>query len=616
MLTPGLGALLTARLRQGSGLLLVVFAASHLANSALGLYSLDLMEAGRAVFVAVWRAPGLGWLVLLALLLHPLLGLHKLWQRRTFAMPAIELVQLALGLVVPTLLALHVLGTGISHRLLGIEDSYAHLLALIWPEGMPRQSLLLLIVWLHGCIGLHLWLRLRAAYRRWLPAFAALGALLPTLAVLGTVAAGRELAALQIVDPSAGGRLVRLADQPWSEARAFLVGPVEEWVVRGWLGVAAVVLFGRLVRSVVARRRRVEITWDGGRVARVPPGLTLLEASRLAGVPHASVCGGRGRCSTCRVRVVDGIDTLPPAAATEARLLARIGAPADVRLACQIRPRAPLAVVRLVPVAEALARVRRPMDPEQGREREVAVLFADLRGFTRLAEQRLPYDVVFILNRFVAVAGAAIEASGGRLEKVMGDGIMALFGLEDRPEEAARRALAAARRMARGLAALNAELASELGTPLRTGIGLHAGPAIVGELGYGRSAHLTAIGDTVNVASRLEALTKELGVELVVSEDLLVRAGCRLELGEARRVELRGRAEALAVRLVPEAADLPELGSGRWPASRVAARPPPRATSTPPRRPWPPGSARTRRTAAGSGRASRRTAPGPCCAPG
>lgn len=517
------------------------------------------MEAGRAVFLAVWRAPVLGWLVLTALLVHPLLGLGRLWQRRMLAMPAVELAQLALGLAIPTLLALHVLGTGVAHRLLGLEDSYAVLVALIWPDGMVRQSLLLLLVWLHGCIGLHLWLRLRPAYPRSLPALAALATLLPTLAVLGTVAAGRELAALRAADPSAGGRLVPIEDQPWSEARAFLIGPVEGWIVAGWLALAAAVLAGRLVRGALARRGRVAITWDGGRMARVPPGLTLLEASRVAGVPHASVCGGRGRCSTCRVRVLAGLDDLPPAAAIEARLLERIGAPSDVRLACQIRPRAPLSVVRLVPPSGGAAAVLRPMDPGQGREREIAVLFADLRGFTRLAERRLPYDVVFILNRFVAVAGAAIEGAGGRLDKVMGDGIMALFGLDDEPDEAARRALAAARGVGRGLAALNAELATELGVPLRMGIGLHAGPAIVGELGYGRSAHLTAIGDTVNVASRLEALTKELGVELVVSEDLLARAGCPLDAAERRLVELRGRAEGLAVRLVPEAAGLPEL---------------------------------------------------------
>lgn len=550
--------MLVGRLRQGTGLLLFAFATTHLINHALGLHSLDLMEAGRRVFLAVWRAPLLGWAVLGALLLHPALGLARLWQRRVLRAAPIDLVQLALGLAVPTLLALHVLGTGVAHRLLGVEDSYAFLLHLLWPDGMARQSLLLLLVWLHGCIGVHLWLRLKPGYERWRTPLACAAVLLPTLALLGTVSAGRELALLRSSDPTLAGRLPPLAEQPWAAERAFLVGPVEELLVAGWLVAVAGVLLARLARTALARRRRVAVTYDGGRRVRVPAGLTLLEASRVAGVPHAAVCGGRGRCSTCRVRITAGLETLAPAEGVEARLLARIHAPGDVRLACQIRPTAGLSVTRLVPPDAATGGVLRPMDPGQGREREIAVLFADLRGFTRLAERRLPYDVVFLLNRFAAVAGAAVERAGGRVDKIMGDGIMALFGLEEEPAAAARRALEAARGMSAGLAALNRELAGELGEPLRIGIGLHAGPAIVGELGYGRSAHLTAIGDTVNVASRLEALTKELGVELVVSEDLLARAGCPLESAEPRLVELRGRRDGLAVRLVASAAALPE----------------------------------------------------------
>lgn len=555
-------AALVARLRQGSGLLLFAFAATHLLNHALGLHSLDLLEAGRRVFLALWRAPVLGWLVPAALLLHPALGLARLWQRRTLHVAPVELLQLGLGLAIPTLLALHLLGTGVAHRLLGVRDDYAYLLSLIWPDGMARQSLLVVLVWTHGCIGVHLWLRLRAGYERWSTPLACAAVLLPTLAVLGTISAGRELDRLREGDPTAGGRLVELAAQPWAEARAFLVGPVESAVVAGWLALLAVLLLARLLRAAVAGRHRVAVTFDGGRTIRVPIGLTLLEASRLFGIPHASVCGGRARCSTCRVRVTAGLAELSPPDPVEARLLERVRAPGDVRLACRIRPRAPLRVVRLVPPAGAARAVLRPMDPARGRECEIAVLFADLRGFTRLAERRLPYDVVFVLNRFVAVTGAAIERAGGRVDKVMGDGIMALFGLEEAPAEAARAALAAARGMGEALAELDRELAGELGEPLRMGIGLHLGPAIVGELGFGRSVHLTAIGDTVNVASRLEALTKEFGVELVVSEALLVAAGCPLEASERRAVALRGRSEPLLVRLVPEAASLPVPSPG------------------------------------------------------
>jgi adenylate cyclase len=288
-------------------------------------------------------------------------------------------------------------------------------------------------------------------------------------------------------------------------------------------------------------------------------GMTLLDASRAAGVPHAAVCGGRGRCSTCRVRVTRGLESQPPARAAERRVLERIGAEGDVRLACQLHPTHDLSVSTLMPAdAEALRALRR-MDPSQGSEREIAVMFADLRDFTRLSETRLPYDVVFLLNRYFTVMGAAIEAEGGHVDKFVGDGIMALFGLEKGPVEGARSALAAAAAMSEALAALNVELAHELRAPLRMGIGLHAGPTIVGELGYRRAMSLTAIGDTVNTASRLEALTKDLGAQLVVSDQLIELAGVELPGGRRAEADLRGRRATLPVRAFDDARDV-------WPA--------------------------------------------------
>ena len=184
----------------------------------------------------------------------------------------------------------------------------------------------------------------------------------------------------------------------------------------------------------------------------------------------------------------------------------------------------------LLPAEAGPGEVLLGMDPRSGAEREVAVLFADLRGFTRISERRLPYDTVFVLNRYFEAMGTAIERAGGRVDKFIGDGIMALFGLARRARSGGagrprRRAADGARRWSGSTASWRAELDE----PLRMGIGLHLGPAIIGEMGWGRAASLTAIGDTVNVASRLEALTKELGVQLVVSERLARRAGVGLD---------------------------------------------------------------------------------------
>ena len=122
-------------------------------------------------------------------------------------------------------------------------------------------------------------------------------------------------------------------------------------------------------------------------------------------------------------------------------------------------------------------------------------------------------------------------------------------------------ALDAARRMALALDVLNEALSGDLDAPLRIGIGLHAGPTIVGEMGYERATQLTAIGDTVNTASRLESLTKEFGVQLVVSQELLDRAGVPLADAPSHEVEIRGRHGRLAVRAVARADILTTLSS-------------------------------------------------------
>jgi adenylate cyclase len=257
--------------------------------------------------------------------------------------------------------------------------------------------------------------------------------------------------------------------------------------------------------------------------------------------------------------VTQGLDSQPPASAAELRVLERIGAEADVRLACQLRPSHDLSVTPLMQAdTDALGALRK-MDPSQGSEREIAVLFADLRDFTRLSETRLPYDVVFLLNRYFTVMGAAIEGEGGHVDKFVGDGIMALFGLDKGPVEGARSALAASAAMSEALVALNAELAHELKLPLRMGIGLHAGPTIVGELGYGRAVSLTAIGDTVNTASRLETLTKEFAAQLVVSAHLVELAAVELPAARRAEVEVRGRRARLPVLAFDDARDA-------WPA--------------------------------------------------
>ena len=187
-----------------------------------------------------------------------------------------------------------------------------------------------------------------------------------------------------------------------------------------------------------------------------------------------------------------------------------------------------------------------------GQERTIAVLFADLRTFTGIAEQKLPYDLVFLLNSYFEAVGNAITGAGGIVDKFIGDGVMALFGVDSGPEEGCRQALTAAKIMVANVNALSRTLAEELTEALKIGIGIHCGPAIVGRMGYGSTVHLTAIGDTVNVASRLQDLTKEYSCQLIISEQVAEQAGLAVADFPRHELTVRNRREALAIFVVQD----------------------------------------------------------------
>jgi adenylate cyclase len=565
---------IAARLRLATGLVLFAFLFTHFANHALGIISLEAMEHGRRPFLGLWRSP-IGIVVLYgSLASHLGLSLWSLYRRRSLRMPVWEAAQLIVGLLIPPLLAIHIIGTRLAHAIYGTDDTYTYELLVIWvfqPASGLQQAAVLVVAWLHGCIGLHFWLRLKSWYARWLPFAYGSALLVPVIGLLGFVAGGREVARLA-------------GDDAWLErARAQIGFPdqtgvdllyaLKDWFLIGFAVVLIGTLVARAVRRWLIRHRAVTIRYPTGQLVEIQPGTTILEASRSAGVPHASVCGGRGRCSTCRVRVSDGLERLPPASEQERKVLERVGAPPNVRLACQTRPTANIAVVPVLPPTASPRDAQPRPGYLQGHEEEIAVLFADLRAFTRMAEHKLPYDVVFLLNRYFRAMGTAVESAGGQLDKFIGDGVMALFGVGSRPTEGCRRALTAARRMSEGLRELNQSLASDVAEPLRIGIGIHAGPAIVGEMGHGRATSVTAVGDTVNTASRLENLTKEYACQLVISDAVARYAQLDVEGFERHEIEIRGRLEPLTIRVIGDAQDLPAETTGPAVSKADAALP-------------------------------------------
>ena len=550
-------AAIIRRVRLVTGLVLFTYVSTHFINHALGLIGLEAMEAGRGVFLSIWRNP-VGTVVFYgSLTIHFSLALWSLYQRRQLRMPLWEAAQLLLGLAIPLLLTSHAIGTRLANEWYGVIDSYTRMMLVFWtrPELGVRQALVLLIAWTHGCIGLHFWLRLKPWYPRAAPALAALAVLVPSLALLGFVEAIREVA--NLAQRTGWIRDTLLAAREPSPALRKVLNDTIDAVLVAYAAGLGLTLLARWVRNFHERRHKsIRVTYSGGQELVVPIGYTILEASRFGAIPHASVCGGRGRCSTCRVRIVHGLTSLPLASQQELVVLKRVGAAPNVRLACQLRPTSDLSVKLVLPAnATAMDSFANP-EYVAGQEREICVLFADLRGFTRFSERKLPYDVVYFLNRYFDIMGSASDLAGGIANQFTGDGVMAMFGVESGPEQGCRDALGAARAMVRGLAEMSIDLAEELEEPLRMGIGIHTGPAIVGHMGRGAAIYLTAVGDTVHVASRLQDLTKQYKCHLIVSESVAQRAGIDVSGYPRHELTVRNRAEPIAIRTIVDVESL------------------------------------------------------------
>jgi adenylate cyclase len=550
------------RLRLGSGLVMFAYVATHFLNHSLGLISVDVMDRVLKHIYDYWASPPGGVILYGAFTTHYCLALWALWLRRSLRMPVAEATQLVLGFSIPFFLIDHVLGTRVSDTFYGSDYGYysTQLYKYFVTDRLRGglQLTVLVIAWIHAMIGLWFWLHLKPWYPRWQPILYAFALLMPTFAILGFFEGGRSVMAMA-ADPAWVARMIQEHPKPAPVDAAF-IERMAEWLRYGFVAALLAVLAARVVRRYWERRHGVvRLTYPSGRVVAIVRGVSVLEASRMAGIPHASVCGGRGRCTTCRIKVAGPPDAMAPPASEEMKVLHRVGAAPDVRLACQLRPRGDLRVTPLLP---ATAQARDGFSRAgylQGAEREIVILFSDLRSFTKLSENKLPYDLVFLLNRYFAEMGHAVEAAGGRIDKFIGDGVMALFGLDSGVEAGCREALVAAKDMAERMQTLNHALSHDISEPLRMGIGIHTGSAIVGEMGYGTAVSITAVGDCVNTASRIEALTKTYACELVISEAVASRAGIDVGAAPHHEIEIRGRVERLVVRTFTSARDLPAL---------------------------------------------------------
>lgn len=550
------------QVRLVCGVILFCYVISHFLNHALGNISVEAMEAGVYYHTAFWQFLPVSIVFYGAALTHMGLGIYALYQRRQFRWRTVEPLQLVLGLSIPALVMAHVVGVRLGYTLYDHQKLYPQELYLFFvaaPGRLWQMTILLLIAWVHGCIGIYFWLRLKPFFTRAAPYLLAAAVLVPTLSLLGIYQGGRSVA-------------IEADDGEWRTHNLTRrqVGTVAEGNTLDRItGAFTITYFGLLglalaARGVRAWRERrggmIALSYGNGRTVRVPKGLSVLEASLRHNLPHASVCGGRARCSTCRIRVIGDHGVLPEPSQREAFVLTRVGTnDPSIRLACQLRPTSDLSFFQLFTPQTSSANAQASAPARVGQERYLVSLFVDMRGSTQLAEKRLPFDTVFIVNRFLGAVSQAVIENGGQPNQFVGDGMLALFGLTADPQTACRQALKAASGIATHIDELNQLLSHDLRQPIRFGIGIHGGEVIIGDIGYRDHIVFTALGDAVNVAARLQDMTKTLACEAIVSDEIRSTAGLTDDTLPQQEVAIRGRDEPMAVRVVADARELAAL---------------------------------------------------------
>ncbi len=277
---------------------------------------------------------------------------------------------------------------------------------------------------------------------------------------------------------------------------------------------------------------------------------SILDVSIANKIPHLHECGGNGICTTCRIRVIDGLSNLTKPTMKEVEIAGKRNWDPSIRLACQTRVRGEVSIQRLVWTSAEISRLQVETVPlGQGEERPLALLFCDLRNFTKLAEKHGNFDLAHMLNRLFTILGDPILMNNGIIYQYAGDEIIGLFGTGGGDENRiCYDALRAGLGMHYALERLNKIELKDFNTELKIGIGLHFGKAFVGQIGHPKHRQFAVIGDPVNVTSRIESLNKELNTKLLVSDEFLSHFPKEvLDIGRTDTVNVKGKTEAIKV---------------------------------------------------------------------
>jgi adenylate cyclase len=297
--------------------------------------------------------------------------------------------------------------------------------------------------------------------------------------------------------------------------------------------------------SVPQSDGRVGISFlPDARAVEVSPGETILQAALRVGIKFTHACGGNARCSTCRTAILEGLENCTQRSEAEEEIAMHLQFKPMIRLACQTRVTGNTTVRRLVLDDEdeelAVGSMAEEFGEAAGEERQVAILFVDIRGFTSFAENLLPYDVIHALNRYYHRMGQIVHRHGGVIDNYMGDGILAVFGIEG-SEHMVSRALEAGLEMLNAVESMKPYFEAIHGRSFDIGIGLHYGAVVVGSIGWGNYKRRTIVGDAVNFASRVESANKNAGTNFLISEDAYEQVGHEVEVNQCPPWEVRGK---------------------------------------------------------------------------
>ncbi len=276
------------------------------------------------------------------------------------------------------------------------------------------------------------------------------------------------------------------------------------------------------------------------KIFEVESGESILQTAARNGIPHVNACGGEGKCTTCRLLILEGIENCSPETEKEIALKEKAHTTDEFRLACQTTITGDVTVRRLVLNKEDIESVsERSVSGRLGETKTIAILFSDIRGFTPFSEKLTPYDVVFILNRYFNRMVKAVESNNGTVDNYIGDGMVAIFGLHDEPDPA-QHAVRSALEMCAEMDDMKPYLKTMYGKDFDIGVGIHWGEAVVGDIGAGKSKRLTAIGDAMNFASRVESANKQFQSRVLISEETHDEIKDSLVLKDFMRTNLPG----------------------------------------------------------------------------